>query len=189
MLLRCVLSRQKGDDIMFSPRIAADIPAFRDIETLKKDYFSSFFGMISDADDPDVYDMFLRSQRWWLHLQKPKGLLDFFFYQYWRVPADLLRFSNALFLANEDMKEIQVVWDTAVMGYYLKKEGCHDTTDDNQMPIARLFKEYPEKEPNGIWGVCKRPAHKNDPYDFYGIDMYAKLGRVIDHISEFRVFN
>jgi len=173
---------------MFSPIVSQPLGSFQEVERLKKDTFDSHHVMVSN-DDHNEYLWFLSSRRWWLEFKSWTGEgLNFFFYTHWKVPVYFLRFANELFVEQEDLTEVQVVWDRSINRYYMKKSGCKDVTDDNQMPIVRLFKSYPKKEPNGIWGVCKRPLILDNPYDYYGVSLYSKLGHVIEELSSSAVF-
>ena len=171
---------------MFSPVVAQSLESFREIERYKKDSFASVHFLVND-DDSEKFTEFLRSQRWWLqYISWTKELL-FDFYQGWRVPAELLRFANELFVEQEDLKEVQVVWDSSIRRFYLNRADCRATTDDDQMPICWLFKEMPEKPPVGIWGVCKRPTDLDNPYAYYGVSLYKTL-RITEEISDSDVF-
>ncbi len=172
---------------MFSPIVARTLDSFREVEHLKKDFFSSTHVIVHN-DDSAEYLEFLRSQRWWMELKSWTNKIELYFYTNWQIPSHFLRFANELFVEDADLKELQVIWDTSIRRYYLKKSGCTVTTDDNQMPILYLFKEEPEKAPNGLWGVCKRPIDLDNPYAYYGVSLYKKLGSVIEEVSDGSVF-
>lgn len=171
---------------MFSPVVAQSLDSFREIESIKKDTFRSIHGMCTDPDS-DNYAVILSARRWWLEYRSWTRELEFYFYSHWKVPVELLRFANELFVDRDDLNEVQVVWDAHIRRYYLKKMAC-SVTDGDQMPIVRLFREYPSKEPNGIWGVCKRPNNLDNPYDYFGVKLYMKLGPALEEISSSDVF-
>ena len=170
---------------VLSTRVSREVRAFSDLEKYKKDTFDSYF--INVSDDEGAYALLMSSRRWWLEYKSWTDSQEFYFYSNWKVPAENLRFANELFVEQEDLKEVQVVWDTSIHRYYLKRSGCREVTDDHQIPIVRLFRDYPEKEPNGIWGVCERPINLDNPYDYYRASLYSKLGR-LDELSQYAVF-
>lgn len=161
------------------------INSLKELEYIKKDHFTSQYGIFNDDEDKDKYVLILRSQRWWLEYSSYSDSLTFNFYAGWHVPCELLRFANELFVEQDDLKEVHIVWDKPTHRYFLKRD-ISDNSDE--IPIVRLFKEFPEKEPLGIWGVCKRPAVLEDPYQYYGVYLYKTLGTITERISDSAIF-